>query len=145
TPEFTPADSEELRFTLKEMFLATTLAAVMLALFRSFGIYGAVFSFLSAAIATLYVIPNLLLNDPPRQRLYFDFVWGIVMPVVCLVFDPIVFKHGDFEGAKGHFEITEFAYYAWPFLAGQITSMGAVLLWGKKFRPIAPIIAGSLF
>ena len=51
-PEFTAADSEELRFTLKELFIATTLAATMLAAFRALGIMGAVLSFLTAVVAT---------------------------------------------------------------------------------------------
>ncbi len=158
-PEFAPADSEELRFTLKEMFLATTLAAVMLALFRSLGIYGAVFSFLSAALATLYIFPHMFPQDRPRQRMYFDFVWGIVMPIVCLLFDPIVFKNGDFAGNDplvfppqqpfsienlSQIHINPTAYYAWPMLAGQIATLEMVLAWGKSLRPVAPILAGFL-
>lgn len=155
SPAFTEADTQELRFTLKEMFLATTIAAVMLALFRSIGIFGAVLSFLSAVIITLLVIPRLFPKDLPRQRLVFDFVWGMVMPIVCLVFDPFVFKNGGdpFEmlepshsltpmAAKVH--INEFAYFAWPFLAGQIATLGLVLAWGKSLRRIAPFLAGIL-
>jgi hypothetical protein len=153
-PEFTPEDSDELRFTLKELFLAITVSAAMLALFRSLGIYGAVLSFLAAAIVTLFVIPQMFPRDVPRQRLFFDFVWGMVMPAVCLVFDPVVFKQGDFEGdpllwmddkPAGKMEIAKHAYYAWPLLAGEIATLGAVLLLGKKLRPIAPLVAGALF
>jgi hypothetical protein len=152
-PEFTAADSEELRFTLREMFLATTLAAIMLALFRTLGIYGAVFSFLSAVIVTLLVIPRLFPKDLPRQRMYFDFVWGMVMPVVCLVFDPLVFKQGDFrddpllwidDQGAAKLQIGKHAYYAWPLLAGEIVTLGAVLVYGKKLRPVAPVLAGVL-
>src|SRR6185295_13831452 len=79
-PAFADADTQELRFSLKEMFLATTVAAVMLALFRSTGIFGAVLSYLSAAAVTLLVMPLVFPKDAPRQRLVFDFVWGMVMP-----------------------------------------------------------------
>jgi hypothetical protein len=150
------ADTQELRFTLQEIFLATTIAAVMLALFRSIGIFGAVFSFLFALIDTLDVIPRLFQKDLPRQRLYFDFVWGIVMPIVCLVFDPFVFKSGDLnvpweiqppfsnKAVVSKLQINAFAYYAWPFLAGQIASLGLVLACGKSLRRIAPFLAGVL-
>ena len=154
-PSFTAADAQELRFSLREMFLATTLAAVMLALFRSIGIFGAVLSFLSAAIITLLVIPKLFPKDLPRQRLVFDFVWGMVMPVVCLVFDPFIFKNGEdpFKMLEPSHSITptavkvhinELAYFAWPFLAGQIATLGMVLAWGKSLRRIAPFLAGTL-
>jgi hypothetical protein len=154
-PAFTAGDVEELRFTLKEMFLATTIAAVMLALFRSIGIFGAVLSFLSAAIITLLVIPEVFPKNLPRQRLVFDFVWGMVMPIVCLVFDPFIFKNGgdpveifepshSIEPAVAKVQIYDFAYFAWPFLAGQMATLGMVLAWGKSLRRIAPFLAGVL-
>ncbi|MFN0021991.1 MAG: hypothetical protein ACKVP0_27400 [Pirellulaceae bacterium] len=152
--EFTPADSEGLRFTLKELFIATTLAATMLAAFRALGITSAVLSFLVAIVATVLIIPLLIPDNIPRQRLFFDFVWGMVMPVVCLVFDPIVFKQGDVQGDRhvwmdgpgdAKVQIAELAYYAWPLLAGEIATLGAVLLFGKKLRPVAPVLAGALF
>lgn len=155
-PAETAADSEELRFTLKELFLATTVAAVMLALFRSTGIFGAVLSFLSAVILTLVVFPQLLPQNRPRQRALYDFVWGIVMPIVCLVFDPMVFKSGDFNDPLSSFDthlgtmnggtiqINEGAYFAWPLLAGLIVTLAIVLVWGKSLRSIASILAGAL-
>lgn len=154
-PSFSAADAQELRFSLREMFLATTIAAVMLALFRSIGIFGAVLSFLSAAIITLAVIPKLFPKDLPRQRLVFDFVWGMVMPIVCLVFDPFLFKNvGDpleilgpshsLNSAAAKVQVNELAYLAWPFLAGQIATLGMVLAWGKSLRRLAPFLAGVL-
>lgn len=154
SPEFAAADSKELRFSLQELFIATTLAATMLAAFRAFGIIGAVLSFLTAVVATVLIIPLRIPKNIPRQRQYFDFVWGMVMPIVCLVFDPLLFKQGDFKddpllwmdgagGAKMH--IGEHAYYAWPLLAGEIATLGAVLVYGKRLRPVAPLLAGALF
>ena len=145
-------DGQEVRFSLWEMFVATTIAGVMLALFRSIGIFGAVFSYVSAVAVTWLVIPQWLKWELPRQRLVFDFVWGMVMPVVCLVFDPFVFKHGDFEVpfhvaaplGPNTIQISELAYFAWPFLAGQIATLGMVLAWGKSLRHIAPFLAGTL-
>ncbi len=158
-PEFSDADREELRFSLRELFLATTVAAVMLALFRAVGIFGAVFSFLAAAIVTLLVIPRWWSTDRARQRIYFDFVWGLVMPIVCLVFDPLVFKHGDFgedptlwlpavhpgkPASIAKIEVNTIAYFAWPLLAGQTITLALVLGAGKSLRPAAPLIAGIL-
>lgn len=148
-------DGQEVRFSLWEMFVATTIAGVMLALFRSIGIFGAVFSYVSAVAVTWLVIPLWLKWELPRQRLVFDFVWGMVMPIVCLVFDPFIFKNGGdpFEMLEPSHSITakaaevqiyDFAYFAWPFLAGQIATLGMVLAWGKSLRRIAPFLAGVL-
>lgn len=152
-PSFTAADAQELRFSLREMFFATTVAAVMLALFRWIGILGAVLSFLSALVITLAVIPRLFSKDLPRQRLAFDFVWGMVMPIVCLVFDPFIFKDGgdpfvflkpDLAETRAKVHVNELGYLAWPFLAGQIATLGMVLAGGKSLRGLAPFLAGVL-
>src|SRR5438034_5714843 len=84
-----------LRFRLGELFIVITAAAVLLAVFRAMGIFGAVFSFITALAFTNQLYPNW---RPKRdQETMFDFVWGIVMPIVCLVFDPWVFKLYDYS------------------------------------------------
>jgi len=82
-----------LRFRLLQLFCVVTLAAVLLALFKALGIFGAVLSFVTALVFTNVVYP--LRRAEHEQEAMFDFVWGIVMPVVCLVFDPVVFKPDD--------------------------------------------------
>src|SRR6185503_2255520 len=68
-------------------------------------------------------------------------------------FDPFIFKNGGdpFEMLEPAHSITptpariviyDFAYFAWPFLAGQIATLGMVLAWGKSLRRIAPFLAG---
>lgn len=80
------------RFSLLELFIAITVASLCLALFRAIGIYGALVSFVLAAIFTVHIYPRQRPDSPYRQGLMFDFVWGCVMPIICLMFDPMVFK-----------------------------------------------------
>lgn len=80
------------RFSLLELFVAMTVAALALAVFRTLGIYGALLLFLLGVVFTLVIYPHQRADSPYRQGLMFDFVWGCVMPVVCLLFDPMVFK-----------------------------------------------------
>jgi hypothetical protein len=82
--------AQPLRFRLGELFATITVAAVLLAVFRSAGILGAVLAFLSALLFTNVLYPRW--RAPVQQAAMFDFIWGLVMPVVCLVFDPFVFK-----------------------------------------------------
>src|SRR5687767_4203657 len=94
---------EPLRFSLAQLLIGTTIVAVLLALFRALGIWGAVLSFGAALIFTLLIYPQTRRGHAQQQALMFDFVWGIVMPVVCLVFDPFVFKQENtspFDFAK---------------------------------------------
>jgi hypothetical protein len=153
---FPPAGSNEqeaapLRFSLAELLVATTTAAVLLALFRTLGIFGALLSFAAALVFTLGIYPAMKPRDKSRQALMFDFVWGIVMPVVCVVFDPFVFKESEMTGLDFPLFVPAFgnlqppAYFAYPAIALQITVMMAVLIVGRFPPAGAALLAGVLF
>lgn len=149
-----PEPLEPLRFSLAQLLTGTTIAAVLLALFRAFGIWGAVLSFGAALIFTLLIYPQANRGSKQQQALMFDFVWGIVMPVVCLVFDPFVFK---FDGGFDPFlnggpvqpprwpEFNQLAFVAYPVLACQLAILLAVLVIGRPSAAWAAATAGSLF
>ena len=64
-----------------------------------------------------------------RQRFY-DWAFGVVMPVICFAFDPIVFKNGgDLLG-----KYTVFAYML--SFASIMTTM-AWLIWGDRLKVLA--------
>src|SRR5262245_43451773 len=108
--EFRLADkelSQPLRFRLGELFAVVTAAAVLLALFRSLGIVGAALSFLAAVGFTNLIYPRWNGVSLARQQAMFDFVWGLVMPIVCLAFDPFVFKENNFAFPRDFLERSE--------------------------------------
>jgi hypothetical protein len=68
----------------------------------------------------------------------FDWTFGVVLPVACFLFDPIVFKSGDFsEPLLGNFK--PFAYLL-SFVS--VMSMMAFLIWGKKLKWLNAFLAG---
>lgn len=68
----------------------------------------------------------------------FDWLFGVIMPVICFVFDPIVFKGESFEPAVfGTFK--PFAYILSFVL---VMAMSAWLLWGKKLKGFNAAFAG---
>ncbi len=145
---------EPLRFSLAQLLIGTTIAAAALALFRALGMWGAALAFVLALFVTLIPFPQTGLNQRRQQVLLFDFVWGIVMPVVCLVFDPFVFKGDgnlDFIGAPDAFvrpewgDFSEAAFIAYPILAWQLAVMAVVLVVGRLPGEWAAAAAGSLF
>ncbi len=152
---FPPEQSEKhaatpLRFSLAQLLVATTIAAVLLALFRTLGIYGALMSFGAALIFTLAIYPAMKPHDRTRQALMFDFVWGVVMPVVCVVFDPLVFKGSEAAGLDFSLQLPNFdslqpqAYFAYPAIAIQVIVMGLVLVIGRFPPGMASFLAGVL-
>ncbi|MCE9527905.1 MAG: hypothetical protein K8R36_17825 [Planctomycetales bacterium] len=149
TAEFGPEDVEQLQFSLRELFFLTTAAALMLALFRNLGVFGAVWTFITAFLLTVVALPWLAPWQNAWQCKIFDFVWGVVMPVVTLVFDPLLFKEQMSFGSEGiyfgeHFHIHGIAYFAWPLLAFQIVGFLLAPFAGRSARRIAPFLAGVL-
>jgi hypothetical protein len=82
----------------------------------------------------------------PRQR-QFDIAFGLVLPVVCFVFDPVVFQGWlmDGDGFYGHWRS-----YAYTVSALEVVALAAWLLRaGGAGRPPAALggvlVAGGLF
>jgi hypothetical protein len=73
----------------------------------------------------------------PKRRI-FDWTFGVVMPVLCFLLDPFVFRtygHGDGEFAA----VAPFAYVL-SFVA--IMALMAWLIWGAKLQGLLPFISG---
>jgi hypothetical protein len=83
----------------------------------------------------------------PAQR-RFDVVFGIVMPILCFVFDPIVFRN-EFEYRGGGL-YSEYQLYAYTFGALEMVALCAWFLSAGRAgrRPAAlagMLLAGALF
>jgi len=144
-----------LRFRLVELFYVITVAAILLALFRALGIFGAVLSFVAAFVFTNVLYP--LWRDEDDQEVMFDFVWGMVMPVVCLVFDPFVFKADDLF-AQGNPDISVtfepslqgLQFYPWSapayvLIAWQLACLALWLIAGRLSTEFSAVWSGLLW
>lgn len=144
--------AQPLRFRLAELFLVITAASALLALFRAMGIFGAVFSFITALAFTNQLYPNW--RPKQDQEAMFDFIWGIIMPIVCLVFDPFVFKFDQdlFDTAGGlrlapsissaHF--STFSSAAYTFILSQWLCLAFLLVIGRPSPRLAAFLSGFL-
>jgi hypothetical protein len=150
-----PQVTAPLRFRLGELFLTVTVAAVLLAMFRALGIVGAAVAFLVAVAFTNLIYPRFNRDSPARQDAMFDFVWGLLMPVVCLVFDPFVFK---FEqrletGSPIDFLVEPWGtpqLYAWSIpayalLGWQLLCLGIWMVAGRLPADVSAIWTGMLW
>ena len=71
-----------------------------------------------------------------RQRFY-DWAFGVVMPVICFAFDPIVFKNGgDLLG--------RYTVFAYMLSIGSIMTTMAWLIWGDRLKAFAAPAAGVM-
>lgn len=78
---------------------------------------------------------------PPttRPQFVFDVVFGVVAPVLCFVFDPIVFKDG-FGGAL----FPEFQSFAYMVSAIEIMMLIVWLTCGRLLQPRTLLVGGIL-
>jgi hypothetical protein len=74
------------------------------------------------------------LESTPKQKI-FDWAFGVVLPVICFAFDPIIFKgNGSFGGFAKPFA------YLLSFTS--IMAMMAWLIWGEKLKWLNGILSG---
>ncbi len=72
-----------------------------------------------------------------KQKI-FDWIFGVGLPLICFVFDPVVFKGSGFRGALlGNFK--PFAYIL-SFIS--VMAMSAWLIWGAKLKWFNAFLAG---
>lgn len=70
-----------------------------------------------------------------------DWIFGVIMPLICFIFDPVVFK-GGFEGGALFGNYRPFAY---ALCGACILAMSAWLIWREKLRSLSGFIAGLFF
>lgn len=76
----------------------------------------------------------------PRPRPFFDWCFGVIVPVICLIFDPIVFKGESLVVTGGLFAYWKvFAYTA---IGSSILALALWLLRRDRLAPYAAYIAG---
>ncbi len=71
----------------------------------------------------------------------FDVLFGVVLPVLCFEFDPIVFKGGFFDGPLA----ADYQLLVYSISAVQITTMVIWLTFRDRFKSFSGPIAGVLF
>ncbi len=76
-----------------------------------------------------------------RQRV-FDVIFGLVMPVVCMIFDPIVFKGSGLFADEGMF--SELRWFAYTGLAVELIALGIWLQYGEQLGRGRDVVGGIL-
>jgi hypothetical protein len=79
-------------------------------------------------------------RSTPKQRT-FDWIFGVVMPVICFAFDPIVFKSAF---GPGDALFSHYRPFGYVLSYGAIMATMAFLLWGQRLRAINVAISGIL-
>lgn len=81
-------------------------------------------------------------DAPTTAQRNFDLAFGVVMPVLCFVFDPIVFKGSGIGGGALY---QQYQLYAYVISALEIVALCAWLVTAGRARRLAGVLAGTLF
>ncbi len=85
-------------------------------------------------------------DTPTRKQLRFDIAFGLVIPVLCFAFDPIVFRGGAFTDDGFYHRFSLFAYAA---SALEMATLACWLFLVRKFpawsRPVGGVLAAGAF
>ncbi len=81
---------------------------------------------------------------PPatRRQRVFDVIFGLVMPVVCMIFDPIVFKGSGPIWGEGM--LGELRWFAYTGLAVELIALGIWLQYGEQLGRCRDVVGGIL-
>jgi hypothetical protein len=149
-----PAD-QPVQFSLWALLFAVTAAGVVLGLLKALGVFGALVAFLAAAVLTLVLYPRYRPRAIQQQEALFDFVWGLIMPLICLAVDPIVFKYGDINlppRPDQPWELTDlftragfysYSFAAYVFFGWQMALLMAALVLGRPSVRWAAFLSGT--
>ena len=77
-----------------------------------------------------------------RPQITFDVIVGIILPLLCLIFDPIVFR-GGFRGEGGGI-LKNFQLFAYTVIGLEVLTLAVWLIWGQRVGAWASAIAGIL-
>ncbi len=76
-----------------------------------------------------------------KKSAKFDWIFGVIMPVICFAADPIVFKN-SFGPRDGY--LSEYRPFAYLLSFVSIMAMLAWLIWGEELKGLAAIVSGIL-
>lgn len=80
------------------------------------------------------------LSQITRGQKKFDWIFGVILPVVCFYFDPIVFKNG--LGGLGQPLLGRIGTFAYVLSFTAIMATMAWLSWGDKLRWLNAFLSG---
>jgi hypothetical protein len=74
----------------------------------------------------------------------FDWIFGVVLPVICFFADPIVFRNGFDFGETDDAFLSDYRPFAYLLSFISIMALLAWMIWGEKLKGLAVLISGIL-
>lgn len=102
---------------------------------------GAAFSLLSPPVTRGGFLRRQWQTEATLSQLIFDVTVGMILPILCLAFDPIVFRHGFGGGPV----LGDYRFFAYGLIAVEIVTLGMWLALGKRTGEWCGVMRGAMF
>lgn len=124
-----------MQFGLRAILIAQAICAVFFGLLAVVGVFAVVAAFLATL---LFIALSRGRKRTPLRRMIVDLLGGIVLPCLCLYYDPLVFRQGG-TAIAGHRQVL--AYLA---LALQMFVLAIWLAVGRQTGRFGGVFTGLL-
>ncbi len=78
-----------------------------------------------------------------NKQKVFDWIFGVILPVLCFSADPAIFKTSELWGSSAYLAVLKPFAYLLSFVS--IMALMASLIWGAKLRALNGPLAGLFF
>jgi len=135
-------------YGLRSLMLTVAAVAVSLAMMRWWGIFGAAAVFGLALVLSAFATQ---MWSRSGVRLAFDLTWGIVIPLICLAYDPGIFRdHYAYPDPTGPPPFDPSAWgvrtvFYYVALGYQMLLLAVWIGWGHAMKRIASFVEGGLW
>ncbi|HEX8130896.1 MAG TPA: hypothetical protein VF527_17480 [Pyrinomonadaceae bacterium] len=102
---------------------------------------GLAFNRLSPPVKRQGFLRRQLQAEATLSQLIFDVTVGMILPVLCLVFDPLVFRSGGLFGAP---LFGGYQFFAYGLIAIEIVALGVWLAAGKRAGEWCGVLGGAM-
>ena len=143
-----PELPEGLRFSIRSLLVLTVVCALTIVLIDQLWIVGTIILFVASAVA------SLVLRRPEyraQRRFWLQGIWGILMPLACLVTDPMFFltsgvkPEAPFEAFNDPSNFRPYAAASYAFILWQMTMLVASWFATKHQAMWSAWLAGNLY
>ena len=129
------------KLSIIDLMMVTTICAITITSITRIGYFG-VHAMLLVCLVANMIAATVLVDRPIRFRMWNQFTWGVLMPLVCIFGDPFVF--GSFENGRAVY-LSQHGIACYVFVGIQLFTLLVSWLVPKHSSALNEFVSGVLF
>lgn len=129
-PSDNAVDPPRLQFGLRTMLVLPVVLGLGLGLLELLNVFGVIIAFIATVVFQLAPVPD---RYALLRRVGVDLSWGIVMPVLCVLYDPMVLRGAGLLGV-----------FTYLVIGPQMLFLLIWMTLGTRYGSLAAFLTGAL-